>query len=274
MSCPAAKAFPMLRTPARLLAVGVALVLSACRVAMVGDSITEGFCSSDPCTGWVELVAEALPDSEIVNAGCGATTTASWIQHPPEPAVGLQCLRSFFVDAAGNLGADALGSLWAPFAPYRATFVLLGNNDARFTGFLTDPTPIEPPEYRANLEVLIEDLLERSMIVVLMIPTSRPSTTLPATASRLAAYAEEIEDLCRRRPRVRCGPDLRDEIEPDVHYDPFDGVHPNQAGHVAIADAVMSWIDANLEPPRRGGINASRRPLHAHREGGRSGFSP
>ncbi len=235
---------------------------------MIGDSTTEGTCSSDPCTGWVELTRMALPDTEVVNAGCGATTTASWIQHPPEPAVGIQCLGSFFIDAAGNLAADALGRLWAPFAPYRATFVLLGNNDARFTGFLTDPTPIDPLEYRENLEVLIEDLLERSMIVVLMIPTSRPSTTFPATASRLAAYAEEIEDLCRRRPRVRCGPDLRDEIDPVLHYESADGVHPNQAGHMAIADAVTRWIDANLEAPGRSGLSGSRQPLQPLRKGG------
>jgi lysophospholipase L1-like esterase len=248
---------------ARQLAVVAVFVLSGCRIAMVGDSITEGSCSSEPCTGWVELTQRALPDTEIVNAGCGATTTASWIQHPPEPLVGLQCLRSFFVDAAGNVWADALGQLWAPLAGYRATFVLLGNNDARFTGFLTDATPIEPWEYRANLEVLIDELLEGSTIVVLMTPTSRPSTTLPTTAMRLDAYAEEIEDLCRRHRRVRCGPDLRHELDSDLHYEADDGVHPNQLGHAAIADAVTSWIDANLDPPTRRGPG-DRRPPRPH----------
>lgn len=249
-----------------LLAVSVALTLSACRIGMVGDSITEGSCSSDPCTGWVEITREELPDAGIVNAGCGATTTASWIQRPPEPPVGIQCVGSLFIDAAGSLAADALGRLWEPFAPYRATFVLLGNNDARFTGFRTDPTPIEPPEYRKNLEVLIDQLLEQSMIVVLMTPTARPSTTLPATARRLAGYAEEIEALCPRRPRVRCGPDLREAIDPALHYAPDDGIHPNQAGQIAIADAVTRWIDAHLEPPGRSGLAGDRRPPRVARQ--------
>ena len=55
----------MLLTSARILAVCAAFGLTACRVAMVGDSITEGSCSSDPCTGWVELVAAELPNLDF-----------------------------------------------------------------------------------------------------------------------------------------------------------------------------------------------------------------
>ena len=108
MTCPrVTRACPILPTPGRLLVVGAALALCACRVAMIGDSITEGVCSSDPCTGWVELVAVALLGAEVVNAGCGATTTASWIQHPPEPAVGVQSVSA--VHCGGALRSSTGG---------------------------------------------------------------------------------------------------------------------------------------------------------------------
>lgn len=249
----------MPRARARLLAAGAALAFCACQVAMVGDSITEGACATEPCTGWVELVDDAVPELEVVNAGCGATTTESWLQRPPEPPVGIQCPETFFEDAEGEVAADAFGTLWEPFAPYLATFVLLGNNDARFTGLLTDPTPIDPEDYGENLATLTDELLDGSLMVVLMTPTSRASTTLPAARERLAGYADEIADLCERRPRIRCGPDLREVIDPETDYAPSDGVHPNQSGHAAIADAVERWIDTHLEPPGRD-VSLSNRP--------------
>ena len=65
------------------------------RLVLVGDSITAGQVSAPKGPPYAELVAEALgPAFEIVNLGCGGTSSLDWTRSRGAPSAAHSAIRS------------------------------------------------------------------------------------------------------------------------------------------------------------------------------------
>lgn len=207
----------------------------AARILLVGDSITAGTVGgTEPGTPYADLVAQAFPAHDTVNAGCGGASTSDWLI----PGPSLSCAF-----------AGAFEELAEPNLPARISTILLGTNDA--TGFF-EPSPnccpVSAETYRANLEGLIARLEPETLWIVLMTPPPS-SAGNPDVDARLAAYRGEVLDLCSfPADSVVCGPDLQALLDPVLHFP--SGPHPNPEGHALIAEALV--VDLVLLVPEPG----------------------
>lgn len=240
----------------RILVAAFAVFLISCvpmpdGVMVIGDSITA---QGDT----VEAMRAELGPRDVVNAGCGATTTYTWLQFQNFPHEGLAC-----GEALNNGGA--FEPLVEPFiTETHVVFVHLGVNDARFRAACLfgyqpcDNQPIEVDEYVANLTELIAWIDESRggwstvtgyPVVVLVKPALIDCDAIQCNLSawfanaRLLEYGDAIQAMCDTNGQVLCGPDLKAVMLPE-HYNAGDGVHPNQEGYQAIADAYLDYLAA------------------------------
>jgi lysophospholipase L1-like esterase len=221
------------------------------RVVLIGDSITWGIVSGNGGPPYAEVLAELLgPDYEVVNAGCGGASSLDWTLSQP----------GFLCGGVGVLGAGLFGARARPHLPTDVATVLLGTNDA--VGYF-EPVPLEAPTYRAAMNEVVRNLLFFGVGRVVLLTAPDHDWDDSAPVQRLAAYREEILDLCFHHPRVECGPDLHQLLDLEAHFEP-DDVHPNAAGHATIAYELAEVVRA-LPPPAesRCGLGPEIAPLLA-----------
>ena len=195
-----------------------ATLLLGIQVLFVGDSITVGT-GADPGQGYVDLLASANPEWDVINAGCGGATTRDWVLPKPPDAPESCAFRGAF-----ELLAE-------PYVDAEVVHILLGTNDS--TGFF-ESEPVGPDEYASNIETLA---LRFAGDVFVSIPLPFPDPDDIAQA-RLDLYALELIELAESlNAPFRLGADfsLLDRAL-------LDGVHPTNDGHAWMADQLNGLL--------------------------------
>lgn len=212
------------RSPLLFAALGCFLAPAASSgesIVLIGDSITRGHVAGEGLS-FADQLQALRPDDQIRNAGCSGSTTGDWIRPIRKPP-------SCTFAGAYRLNAK-------PQMPADLAIIMLGANDA--TGYF-EYNPIEPPEYRANLEQLIRVTLSDVARVVLLTPTLDPRAK-EAVRQRLEMYRSAVLELCGTLDRVLCGPDIQKTVS-----GPSQGLkelHPSEQGHRRIAQQLDDFL--------------------------------
>ncbi len=196
-----------------------ATLLIGLQMLFVGDSITVGT-GADPGLGYVDLVADAEPGWDVINAGCGGTTTRDWLAPPAPPDLDEFCAFGGAFDMLAEAHADA-----------EFVHILLGTNDS--TGFFDNgATPVT--EYGLNVVALAERF-SGDVMVSIAIPFPHPDGPEQALLDGYAAELRAIA-LAPGAP-FRLGADFS-----TLDRALLDGVHPNNAGHAWMADELLPFL--------------------------------
>jgi lysophospholipase L1-like esterase len=190
-------------------------------IVLIGDSITEGRVAGEGAS-FADQLQALRPDDQIGNAGCAGSTTGDWIRPVTDPP---SCMFG---------GAYVLNA--KPHMPADLAFIMLGANDAM--GFF-ETNPIEPPEYRENLERLIRRLSSDTARIVLVTPTLNPGAR-EEVRKRLERYRSVVLELCNSLDRVLCGPDIQKTVSGPSEG--LAGLHPSEEGHRRIAQQFDDFL--------------------------------
>ncbi len=200
----------------------------------IGDSTTKGQGLDLQKQAFCNRVAQRS-EYEVINLGCGGSTSRDWS-------------TSTFRGLPGGRISCMFGGAWAlvdrevDFRRVGFVHILLGYNDA--AGTLETCTsgvgncPLRPPEYRGNLEVMIEKI-PPDVIVLLTAPQPPPGwKKMRAKYFRAVGYANMIEKVISLYPNVCRGlaPDVLDARdfpnENDVHF--------SGSGHEKMSEAMVA----------------------------------
>ena len=211
---------------------GVAVRAPGAAVVALGDSITEGAVTTmNANRRWPDRLASRLPGLGVVNAGIGGNR----LLHDAVPGSarrGHSALRRFDRDIAAVPGA-------------RWVVVLLGTND------LGHPGHAAPRSQEVSVADLVaghRQLVARAHALGLLayggtIPPfgGHPQFGTPANEAARLAVNDWIRTGGGYDAVVDADAALRDPAAPGrlrAAYDSGDGLHPNDAGMAALADAV------------------------------------
>ena len=199
------------------------LEAAALSLLILGDSLSTDLphLVAGGGTPYSVVVAERS-DGATTNAAVYATTSRQW-----NPETGL----SYYANRA------------KPAMPVDWVIILLGSNDASGFGQAA-PTP--PEEYVANIEALALTALEDGAGRVLLGIPPHDQYGRAETAAHLAAYREELLNLCDEIPAIDCGPDYTEVLSAEAGHYSFEEwggfIHPNESGHLAMAEAVWTLV--------------------------------
>ena len=204
-------------------------------VVLIGDSITEGVISEPVGPSYAALLAESLgPGFEVVNLGCGGTSSLDWTRS-----------RGGVLCGTRRAEPNLYEALARPRLPADLVTILLGTNDAM--GF-SEEQRIEPAAFRAAIEELVKDLRSDGARQILLM-TPPPHYPHFGTQRRVFDYRSQIQSLCGAPDdAVLCGPDIFALLQPDDFQD--GNVHPNAYGQAKIASALHDAILAAVGSPR------------------------
>ncbi len=207
------------------------------RITFLGDSITEGWGTSGVKFRYDNVLAEKAGLASIFTDGIGGTRIAYQRGASADPRWDLYfCGRAASLDLSGDVivvfgGTNDFGHGNAPF----------GSKEDR-----------TPDTFCGAVNWLMEMLMGRYQTakVVFMTPMKRQGGELPSqvTGKTLAEYAAAIVEAGER-----CGVSVLDlyntlGIDPDLEDDrtryTIDGLHPNDAGHAKIAEALFRHLSA------------------------------
>jgi lysophospholipase L1-like esterase len=213
------------------------------RVLLLGDSITAGAVSGPPGIPFADVLAQRLGDGyEVVNIGCGGSTSLDWTITHGSTLCGVFVLPNLFEGRA------------VPSLPAEYVTMMLGTNDA--TGFF-EPMPIAPRIYgRAMAEIANNLVAYGAGTVIVMTPPPRCVSARRDERMRLLAYRAIVLGACGVYPRTECGPDVHTLLDPETSFENCD-VHPNAEGHAAIGNALADTILA-LEQATPGRATVAR----------------
>jgi lysophospholipase L1-like esterase len=196
------------------------------RVVLVGDSITAGTVSRPKGPSYAQLLQRQLgPAFEVVNLGCGGSSSLDWTRSRGSLYCGGKVTRPSLYDARVR-----------PALPAQFATVLLGTNDSQ--GF-KEARRLPADEYVAALREIATNLLDDGAErVVLLGP---PLVVHKVNAMlRLVAYGDAVRAVCDENPRVLCGPNVRYLLTSDDFA--RGNVHPNGPGHAKIAAALAEFL--------------------------------
>ncbi|WP_406691307.1 SGNH/GDSL hydrolase family protein [Saccharopolyspora sp. ID03-671] len=217
----------------------------AASVVAFGDSITDGASTQVNANHrWPDLLAERLRRTGVLNAGIGGNR----LLHDPNPPAGNEAeeYAAFFGEAGlRRFDRDVLAQ-----PGVRDVIVLLGVND------LGHPGTIAPPSETVTAQQLIDghrQLIARAHAAGIRI---HGGTILPFKGDGLGFYTPEneakrqaVNDWIRTGGEYDSVVDFdaatRDPADPQrlrPEFDGGDGLHPNDAGAVAMAAAVPARV--------------------------------
>jgi lysophospholipase L1-like esterase len=203
-----------------------------------GDSITAGRGASDPSHRWVNIVAAGLGGYTLVNSGANSTVLQNTIQNSIQ-TVGR---------AAENNGQDTLVSRVIVYHP-SLVLVLYGLNDMR----LNDPA-FTAATFQASLSDVVSSMISSGISADRIILASPPfisdysSYGPPFNAGSVIKH-QEYRNIISAVASTK-GTRFIDVYQWMADHggaqllDP-DGVHPNDKGHQAIADAFLNTLNNN-----------------------------
>lgn len=198
------------------------------RVLLIGDSITAGLVSAPKGPPYATLVAQRLaPEFEIVNLGCGGTSSLDWTRSRGA----VLCGGEFTVP---NIYERRV----LPALPADIVTVMLGTNDSQG---IQEETRVPVEDYEAALREICTDLLADGAGRVMLIGPPLVIHKVQAML-RLVAYGDALRRVCEEMDRVVCGPDVRMLL--DRQDFAIGNIHPNRMGHVKIADALVEALRA------------------------------
>jgi hypothetical protein len=191
-----------------------------CRALFIGDSITMGIGADEPgWTGFVGRLQRWLPHMDLVNAGCRGGLLQAWT-------------AGYSMEQTRNL--CWWGSAWdmmaQPYFPVRFTHVLVGGAQL--------PISLPPDLWELELQKLV-DLISGKVII-----STRPKDPAhlnDAVTVKYAGYRAAVHRVVAANSRVQFGVDFHPLLEPVEHFDNGD-VHPNQAGHDVMAQALLARL--------------------------------
>ena len=211
--------------------------LTGKRITFLGDSITEGWGTSDLKYRYDNVLARERGLGSIYTNGIGGTRIAYQRGASGDPRHDLYyCGRAAELDLSGDVivvfgGTNDYGHGNAPFGDER------------------DNTP---DTFCGAVNTLIRILRRRfpASRIVFMTPTRRLGGEVPnaSNGKTLGEYAAAIVNACEH-----FGVDVLDlyntlPLDPDKDEDcakyTIDGLHPNDAGHALIADALGRFLES------------------------------
>lgn len=191
--------------PASILSLAAAATNKAVSIAVLGDSIAEGYGipKEDAFPAVLEklLHQEGYPNARVINAGIGGSTSAS----------GLSRLR------------------WLSRQKPDILVLELGANDAL--------RGLKPEETRKNLSEIVELARKNGMRVLLAGMEAPPNYGASYTAQFRRIYPEVA-----RRENVALVPFLLDHVAGDPTLNQEDGIHPNEKGQRTVARNVLKYL--------------------------------
>jgi lysophospholipase L1-like esterase len=229
----------LIRSMLVLAALPAAASATPLRLVLVGDSITAGQIADTGDPYAVQLADALEPDWDVVNVGCGGTSSLDWRPSPGSTlcgSLGFQLPNLYTARALPELPADVVT-------------ILLGTNDA--LGFY-EPQPVAPADYGAAIAEIALQLVRDGADHVLLL-TPPPNFGSQIANLYLQLYRDEVLARCDGLdPRILCGPDVYELLDPTDFI--AGNIHPLLSGHTKIADALYESVTA-LEPiPQPGSL--------------------
>ena len=216
--------------------------LNGLAINFLGDSITEGCGTSGPDKTFAHLLEEACQLSASRNYGIGGTRIARQQTPPADPKIDRDfCLRASEMDENADVVVVFGGTND------------FGHGDAPF-GTLHDRTP---DTFCGACHVLFQALLRRYPVakIVVVTPLHRVNESDPrgdgsrtTPARPLADYVGALRQIAQeyQLPVLDLYAEgMLDPNDPDTQarYVP-DGLHPNDAGHVILAEKLRSFLES------------------------------
>jgi lysophospholipase L1-like esterase len=201
---------------------------------MIGDSITD--------TGRARPIGEG--SSDALGRGYVCLVDAFLRTAYPERRI-----RVVNVGTSGNTIRD-LKERWQTDVFEQSPdwlSIMIGINDVwrQFDRPLQTEAHVYPEEYEATLEEIVDQTLPRVKGVVLMTPYYMELNTKDAMRSRMDEYGAVVRRTAEKYDTLFV--DLQAAFAPVLeHYYPaslgWDRVHPDQAGHMIIAQAFLKAV--------------------------------
>lgn len=200
-----------------------------------GDSITAGFNASDAAHRWLNLINATLGYT-LINAGISATQLQNTVQNSV----------STIGAAADNNGQDTLASRVTALHPTKV-FVLYGLNDLRL-----NDVAYTTAKYQASLDAVVSALLATGIGASNIYLGSPPY--IPVASYALGAPYDGGSTVKHQayRDAVAAVATIYSTRYIDVYgwmiahggdtLISVDGIHPNDSGHAAIANAFLSVL--------------------------------
>jgi lysophospholipase L1-like esterase len=213
------------------------------RIVFVGDSIT-GQGARAGKNGWIAMIGEGLalarPEAQptLIGLGGSGATVGAWHNFEKRSRTGPVALDVKTIDVGQTLDAGA-----------EIMVVMLGMNDVLAPSLRDEPANFDA--WLARYAALVETLRTRSHPRVIALATVTPCTEDPASPKNrvLAELNRRLADLAREK-HFRLLPTNAAAYEiqalgradkPDFRVT-GDFVHPNRAGHVAIAVGMLRGL--------------------------------
>ncbi len=211
--------------------------LSGISVAFLGDSITEGYGTSDPDRRFSALIWKSADLGVVLNYGIGGTRFSR--QVPPETD---NEWHIPFVDRVETMDAEA-----------DLIFVLGGVNDFLHgnapLGTFTDATPYTfYGACHTLMRSLIEKYPDKPIVFATPLHCIQEYEPLQAGKAPLSAYVAAIKETAAYYALPVLDLNAMSGIQPMVPilremYIP-DGLHPNDAGHERLAERIEAYLRA------------------------------
>jgi len=208
-------------------------------VVCVGDSITEGFASSNPATKSYPAQLQALFGSQVMvkNAGHSGTTMLSdgFGDSPYEDTYEYQAATNFVKNAGANAVVDVV--------------ILLGANDSKPQNWTPPGKPKNDQQFLTDYRAMVErfNALTPKPLVFLALPTSTGNN--PCCSINGKVIHDEEVPLIKRLAAEQSLPIIDLNTPTAEHPEYFsDGVHPTDAGYLIVAMLVHAGLLQDFTP--------------------------